>query len=362
MPNKKIKMSHNNNKKKRNRYIFIGNYKNNNNDTNDNDNDDDDILRFQCEINLLSSRLKLIEDALSSSVIIKAKPIMSVIMGDTNCMNKFNKIYENWINYTSSIANSLEINYNVNDLFWQLDTFIFHNYFYNLKNNEKYIFEFVNVVNLKEYTTQQLDILNMAFFKDRNEHYKLFYPHHKEYISTLIMNNNRIFLIYFEKELYLISNTNTNNNNNNKNDYQFSDGKLHPALSLNNSVIGNTDLDIIELEKGDKNDVLNFPTVRDKRQIIIKNTKPLYNTLVDLVTLNKLNSSLYKFNPLLFNLSLIIFHAMLHIKRDITANNNNNYDPSFPHDNLFLKEYINYTPSVLYGHPMIPPLTLSSYN
>ena len=358
MPNKKIKTSH----KKRNRYIFIGNYKNNNNNNNNEDNDDDDgISSLQCEINLLSSRLKLIEDALSSSVIIKAKPIMSIIMGDTNCMNKFNKIYESWINYTSNIANSLEINYNVNDLFWQLDTFIFHNYFYNLKNNEKYIFEFVNVANLEknEYTAQQLDILNMAFFKDRNEQYKLFYPHHKEYISTLIMNN-RIFLVYFEKELYLISNTNNNNSNNNKNDFQFSDGKLHPALSLNNSVIGNTDLDIIKLEKGKDDDVLNFPTIRDKRQIIIKNTKPLYNTLVDLVTLNKLNSSLYKFNPLLFNLSLIIFHAMLHIKRDITANNNN-YDPSFPHDNSFLKEYINYTPSALYGHPMIPPLTLSSY-
>ena len=54
---------------------------------------------------------------------------------------------------------------------------------------------------------------------------------------------------------------------------------------------------------------------------------------------------------------------MLHIKRDIdnninNNNNNNNYDSCFPHDSLFMKEFLNFTPSALYGHAMIPPLTL----
>ena len=358
MSNKKIKTSHN---KQRNQYVYIGDYKSNNNDDNEN-------LTLRYRIDLLSKRLKIIEDSLSSSMIIKAKPIMSVVMGDKNSMNKFNTIYENWINYISNIANSSsEIYYNVNNLFWQLDNYIFHQYFHNLRNNGKYIFEIVNVnFEKNNYTNEQMNIIKKVLSKDRNGQYKLLYSHHKEYISTLIMDN-RVFIIYFENELYKICNTNINADTTittNKNDLQFSDGKLHPALSLNNNVTGNIDVDIIKLNKGDStiNDTLDFPDVRDKRQIIIKNTKPLYNTLVDLVVLNKLNSSLYKFNPILLHLSLIIFHAMLHIKRDITNNIiDKYYDPSCPHDNHFIKEYLNYTPSALYGHPMIPPLTLSSH-
>ena len=339
-----------NNKKNhppKNKYIFIGNYTLNN---------DDNDLRSKIE--LLSSRLKVIEDALSPSVIIKAKPIMSVIMGDINCMNKFNKIYDNWIKYMSNTANSNDISYNINSLFWQLDEYIFNKYFLTLKDKYSYIFEFVNVQQNNTYSENQLKLIQEIFLKDRNEHYKILYPHQKEYISTQILKN-RVFLMYIEKELYHIC-KNYVTTNNNSNDIQFSSEKLHPALCLNNSVIGNTELDTFKMEKDNiNNDTFNFPLDRDKRQIIIKNTKPLYNTLVDVDILDKLNSTLYKYNPALFNLSLIVFHAMLHIKKDI-INQTSTYDPSSPHDELFVKEYINYTPSALYGHPMIPPLTLSN--
>ena len=361
MSNKKMKRYHN---KCRNRYIYIGDYDNMENIDNDN-------LSLQYKIDLLSNRLKIIEDVLSSGIIIKAKPVMSIIMGDKNCMDKFNKIYKLWIDYISTIANSsIDIQYNVENLFWHLDKFIFHHYFHNHRENGKYIYEFSNVdFKTFEYTNIQLDIIKKAFTKDRNEYYNLLYPHNKEFISTLILEN-RIFLFYFENELYNISNNTTSGNNfdhnaiSNKMDFQFSDGKLHPALSLNNNVIGNPDLDIIKLNSGEN--IFDFPNVRDKRQLIIQNMKPLYNSLVDLTTLNKLNSTLYKFNPILLNLSLIIYHAMLHLKIDIengvTNNIGHKYDPTCPHDALFLKEYINFTPSALYGHPMIPPLTLPCNN
>ena len=44
---------------------------------------------------------------------------------------------------------------------------------------------------------------------------------------------------------------------------------------------------------------------------------------------------------------------MLHVKTNMSANNDNS-----EHDGHFIKEYLNYTPSALYGHCMIPPLTL----
>lgn len=101
----------------------------------------------------------------------------------------------------------------------------------------------------------------------------------------------------------------------------------------------------------DKN-VLNISeNLKDKRYHILTNKRPLYNNLVNIEPLNQFNSNLYRFSPMLLNLSLIIFHAMLHIKRDI--NNENNYIYR-EHDKLFIKEYLNYTPSVLFGHSMIP--------
>ena len=68
--------------------------------------------------------------------------------------------------------------------------------------------------------------------------------------------------------------------------------------------------------------------------------------------MNKLNSTLYGLNPSLLNLSLIIVHAMLHLK----CNNNKK-----EHDSLFMQQLINYIPSISFGHPLISFLTLQDH-
>ena len=88
------------------------------------------------------------------------------------------------------------------------------------------------------------------------------------------------------------------------------------------------------------------------------------HVLIDIDSLNKFNSKLYNFNQILLNLSLIVYHAMLHIKCDVSSSLQSTTTPTTPtaahreHDSLFMKQFLNYTPSVLFGHPLIPQFTL----
>lgn len=348
------KLKNNLDKGKKN-YVYIGDYHDRD------ETEDDDNLHYK--VDLLIKRLNVLESILlSPSKIIKAKPVLSIISGDIHCLNKINNIYEKWINYISNIAHCSEINYSVTELFWQLDKYIFNNYFLSFKLKEQYIFEFEDVNLKKNYTKEQFSIIKRTLNKNRNEAFKLLYPHHKEYISTNVINN-RIFLFYFNDELIKIINYDNNNNNNHKADLQFDYKQIHPNLSFNKDFTGEIEMNIIKLNEGENNvdkNSLEFSNLVDKRQLILQNKKPLYNTLVDIKILNKLNSTLFRFSPVLINLSLIIFHAMLHIKQDINNKHNNiEYDSNSPHDSNFTKEYLNFTPSALYGHAMIPPLTLS---
>ena len=214
-----------------------------------------------------------------------------------------------------------------------------------------------------------MSIIKKVLNKNRNNEFKLLYPHHKEYISTTTINN-RIFLVYFDHELFKVVNYDYNNNNNNNNDdYQFYEKQIHPDISFKNDVTGEIEMNVINLRKNGKvdnnkkDDSFELSNVADKRQLILQNKRPLYNTLVDIKILNKLNSTLYRFNPVFLNLSLITFHAMLHIKTDMCFKNKEEnesyYNPCSPHNSVFMREYLNHTPSALYGHVMIPPLTLS---
>ena len=345
------------------RYVHLSDYNSgidkskwNNNKNNNNNNNN---IEIQKKIDLILTRLNHIEAALAPTNIIKATPIMSIIAGDIKCLNKISDIYARWITYTSSVANSENIEYNVEQLFWKLDHFIFEEYFATLKKSEIYIFEFVDVdFFVATCTPEQCSILNIALSKDRDENFKFLYPPNKEFISSTVTDKT-ICLVYFGKELHNI--INQANIDKNKSDYHFSDAKLHSALSLNNDVIGASNSVNVNMSK----DTLDISDIKDKRHYILGNKRPLYNNLVDIIPLNKFNSSLYKFSPTLLNLSLVIFHAMLHVKKDIfiIMNNNNdknNHDNSdhCHHDFLFTKEYLNYTPSALYGLSMIPPLTL----
>ena len=336
-------------KTKNNKYIYIGDYYNKHTKYFEHNVD------INHKINVLSQRLNVLENVvLSTNKIIKAKPILSIISGDINCLNKINNIYEKWIQYISNTAHNTDINYNVLKLFWELDKYIFNDYFSSLN---QYIFEFESVnLEKKQYTDEQYNIIKRTLSKNRNNDFKLLYPHHKEYISTFIIEN-RIFLFYFEDELYEIINNNNNNKQQQVKDFQFSDGQIHPNLSFDKDVTGEIEMNVMKFKKEEEkaDSLLEFSNFVDKRQLILQNKTPLYNTLVDVEILNKLNSTLFRFSPVLINLSLIIFHAMLHIKRDLS---NDNVVVDHRHDSLFTKEYLNYTPSALYGHSMLPMLTL----
>ena len=380
------KMKSHNNKEKNNKLIYIGNYTG----TNDSLIDKNDI-DLQHKVDVLTKRLNFLESTLRSSKIIQAKPVLSIVWTEISCLNRINNIYEKWIKYISTIANSYEVNYDVGTLFWQLDYFIFDQYFSSLTTKSQYILEFVNVSeNRADYTDYQWNIVVNGMRKNRNENFKLLHPHHKEYISVFI-ENNRIFLLYFQEELSNVISIENRNiyNNTAACDLQFTDKTIHPQISLNNDVTGDIEINNITLRKkqdkrengegeegrgggggretfnprmtteetANNNDIFEFSNLIDKRQLILQNKQPLYNTLVDMRVFNKLNSTLFRFNPALLNLSLIIFHAMLHIKRDID-NDNTNYDSYYPHDSLFTMQYISFTPSALYGHTMLPPLTL----
>lgn len=198
MSNKKRKRDNNDEKEISKKNVKITNYKYFNNINND-------YLNLRKQVDLLSSRLINIELSLSPSSIIKATPIMSIISGNIDCINKINEICRKWVNYTSFVANNENINYNVDELFWNLDTFIFDKYFLNLQNNN-YIFEFVNVdFKSNVYNKNQLHIIQKALFKDRDHNLDFITPSNKEFISSLIKDKN-IYLIYFQKELYNIIN------------------------------------------------------------------------------------------------------------------------------------------------------------
>ena len=302
------------------KYVYVGNYNNSLSSSSS----------YQDQIDVLSKRLTDIENALSSTNIVKATPIISVISGDMNCLNYINKICTNWINYMSYIGNNNSAAMcNVDHLFWILDHFIFEDYFLQLKN--QYQFHFISIDTIVNITEEQNKLVKEAL-EGRD-------LQNKEYVVTLIKNSN-IYIFYFFEELYKLCNTNTMMNiNNNDNNIQLKNNRLHPSISLDNSLIGNLDSKFIHM---DNNNNLN-----DKRYRVIGSRRPYFNSLIDISNMNKLNSTLYGLNPALLNLSLIIVHAMLHLKCNKKE-----------HDSSFMKQLMNYIPSVFFGHPMVPLWTL----
>ena len=264
-------------------------------------------INIEKKLDLLLTRLNRIEACLAPSNMIKATPIMSIVAGDVKCLNRISDIYEKWITYKSTVTNLENIEYNIEYLFWNLDYFIFVNYFSKLQTLKDYLFEFVDVdVLIKHnYTPEQSIILNIVLSKTRDDKLKLLYPPRKEFISSIIRGKT-VFLVYFENKIYNIVNdvTPTNNTTNNKTDFHFSDAKLHSALSMTNDVVGDVN-NSINVSMINNNNLDFSNTNKDKRHHILGNKRPLYNNLVDIITLNKFNSSLYRISPIFLNLSLI---------------------------------------------------------
>ena len=137
-------------------------------------NNNNNNIDIQKKIDLILTRLNHIEVALAPTNIIKATTIMSIIAGDVKCLNKISDIYARCITYTSSVANSENIEYNVEQLFWKLDNFIFEEYFATLQKSNNYLFEIVDVdLFIATCTPEQRSILIIALSKYRDENFKL---------------------------------------------------------------------------------------------------------------------------------------------------------------------------------------------
>ena len=332
-----------------------------------------DCKKLQKRLDILSERLKTIEKSLASSGIIKITPLVSLISTDVDCLQKINQSCIKWIEYITKVANDNHINYNIISLFWKLDEYIFDRYFSNLIQTN-YFIEFIDyqqimklIDNNKETMELNEDIIQMykqileeIIAKNRYDNMELIVPPNKEYISFLIKEKH-IFIGFFYDEIHEIINTNNVHekkiHEEEEDDFHFSDRKLHPSLSLENAIIGDVDSNSIPVKTAAAaaNNSFEISDLKDKRYNIIYNKRPLYNTTIDAVYINKLNSSLYRFSPVLLNLSLIIFHVMIHIKCNLI----NREDATIKdHGSVFLKEIIKYLPSVLYGHPVLPNFTL----
>lgn len=351
----------NNEKRDNQKFIYINDY-----DTNKTKIRNYENSKLMEILGSMYEKINNIEAVINSPSIIKATPIISLVSSDFQCLNKINHICQKWIRYISQVANNTQIDYDIPSLFWELDKFIFDNYFANLQNKKYRIIEFIDYETAvtQELEFIQKEILRMAVSKYRNKNLQLKDPSSKEYISHLIKDKH-IFIVYFFKEIHQIINETANEEKIVKRDFHFTDGALHPSLSLNDSLIGKIDTDSIavKMSEGDK-PLIDMADLKDKRYNIMRHKRPLYNNLIDTACVNKLNSSLYRFNPLFLNLSFLIFHTMIHIKcssqNDDDDNDNADDDDEKDHGTTFLKEIIQFLPSVFFGHRMLPALTMKN--
>ena len=100
-------------------------------------------------------------------------------------------------------------------------------------------------------------------------------------------------------------------------------------------------------------------TPLDMRSMVIGTQRPLYNTIVDTGTLNEFNCSLYGFGSNVLDITLVLVHAMCHLKCDIETNNLYQRTGAKKHGYHFVKQFVNFVPSALYGHRCFPLLTIS---
>ena len=172
----------------------------------------------------------------------------------------------------------------------------------------------------------------------------------------MVIDKENIYSYYFPEELAEICNIKYGKNHkcydmqllNNEN---FFHKKMHPCLSTNKSVIDQIDnkgLCVGVSDDGKK--LIN----KDRRFVVLGAERPLFNTTVEISALNSLNNCLYNIGDIVLNYTIIIFHSMLHLKCFIDSNTDYGRD----HDEKFLFQLINYTPSALFGHSLLPPVTL----
>lgn len=313
-----------------------------------------DLPSLKLALNSLEIRLSRIERALALSKgrVFKATPLLSLIYIDKLAKRRIDHIYENWISYMNYLARYNLNGVTISHTFWHIDSFIFENFFSNYFTSYNFTISFVPLSLSAPLDTQYrnernfLDILRRTVEKTRNPDYTLIRPNEKEYITAAIVNNT-IYVIYFPAELKDIIG---------KEQPGIIDDKTvnlqsyHHYPSLSKNIV--EDRNIVGIKTGENNQI--EPV--EKGVLFMGSGGILYNTIVNASLIDKFDQNFYSMGATQLNVSMILYHAMLHLKTRLTSQNANT--ENF-HDRSFINEFVNFTPSVLYGHFTLPELTLN---
>ena len=306
------------------------------------------VCRLEILVGELQEKIRYLERVLGPANIIKATPLVSLVYMDFECKNRVSIIYRNWVQYMNYIARHNLNGLTVEDSFWAIDKYIFDSFFDQEKrvNNQK--FHFVSVTE----DAFPSEAVKAALRKDRDEANNLKSPTDREFLSTLV-SGDEVFIVFFLPELSLIlTSARTSSSEPAKVNVNTQlDTVLNRGLSLNKSVISGLDANAIGVHTTSDN-LLGL----DKRLVVLGSQRALYNTVVDTQSLNMFNTNLHGMGVPSLNITLMVFHAMLHVKCDLK--HSGLARESNRHGNDFLTEFINYTPSVLFGHAMFPPLSI----
>lgn len=333
-----------------NYYNYYYNHNNNNKNNNITSNSLDN---FKMRLSVLEMKVERIYKALSSTNIIKATPLKTLIFHDVDkCQESVSNIYNSWIRYLSNMGSGNSYGgITFNNIFANIDKYIFNYFFLNYQRINNLEIVIKHFSKNDKFGDIEKRILSFNRYVDSLE---LKIPENKEFVSVAT-DGKKIYIYYFPQELSTIcmndyGATTTTTSTRVDPDLQLTQN-LHQSMSLNENVVNQIDNKGLSVGiSNDGNKLINM----DRRFVVLSAERPLFNTTVDVSTLNTLNDTLYGIGPAILNYTLIIFHAMLHLKCFLDTKSNYCLD----HGEGFIHQLINYTPSTLFGHSLFPPMTL----
>lgn len=295
----------------------------------------------------LNARVSLIEKSIGASHIIQATPIANLVSLDMASKNSIKVVYDKWISLMEYIANQLH-GRRLDELFWAIDKNVFNNYF--LEKSE-FVFRFIGTPD--EYANVDDRYTKKAWVYDRdpitNTH---LHSQDKEYVHHHI-TDREIYIFYLLHEIREMSNSISNKDDEIKlwNMHSLIGGADSHSIPVTTSEIDNT-----------QGTVGSLITSQDQRHRYLGGNRILFNTIVDTGVVKRLRNAIHKAegDPVLM-VCIILVHAMLHLKCSLTYGT----DPTGPTRHTkksFVEEVIRHVPPVLYGHPMLPLVTLNEQN
>lgn len=284
-------------------------------------NEDEILVRLA----VLEAKVDKIYRALNFNNIVKATPIASLVYSDVKkCHDYVSGIYDKWIAYLTSMARGNKMGLTISGFYSNIDFYIFNNFFHDYGKKRNLTLSTQSVPEYKD-----VDYKNREFLKVEE-------------------TNSSISITYSPASLQAACSARGAPGDGKE--FNFGGSIAQDCMTKDVNVIDQIDRRGIPVSIAGRNKLVNT----DKRFIILGSERPLFNTTVKTSQMKNLNETLHNVGEELLNYSLIIFHALLHFKCFIEHG-----DESKDHDTAFILEYINYTPSALFGHHLLPPVTIS---